>query len=352
MQVLPGCTCLPAFFAACRRREPCRATLSRASWLISRWTPSSHSLAQAGSAERARQLSMSVFAPSAPSSASSSQAPPTSSISTFLGSTSVPSGPPPSQSYVQLCKVRCNARYTVAINLADSSCGFDQVVLQRRLRNLFGLTAVATGVALYLAIFDLRELPGALVRALAARKAAADRLSSFVQDPCSTLSRSSSSRLWPSSARSPSSYCESRPSRVRLADAAVIERRAHFASCAASRPPLPTLFSKLSSIRKRPVALPVFLAYLLAASILHFAYVWAASWTSRDARLGWLFFHQGCVRRDEISCVTLLTAFEAGQTGCLASERAPATPRCLSCRPRHLGSRPAHCRRPCAGRVR
>ncbi|GEM09572.1 nucleoporin protein Ndc1-Nup family protein [Rhodotorula toruloides] len=173
---------------------------------------------------------MSVFAPSGLSSASSNQAPPTSSLSSFLASTSVPSAPPPSQSYVQLCKV----------------------VLQRRLRNLFGLTAVATGVALYLAIFDPRELPGCLFNVV------------------------------PLLLFAPVAFLGTLP--------VLILRKQTITT---SRPPLPTLFSKLSSIRKRTLALPVVLAYLLAASILHFAYIWAASWTSRDARLGWLFFHQG-----------------------------------------------------------
>ncbi|BGO89507.1 hypothetical protein NBRC10512_003968 [Rhodotorula toruloides] len=173
---------------------------------------------------------MSVFAPSALSSASSSQAPPTSSLSSFLTSTSVPSAPPPSQSYVQLCKV----------------------VLQRRLRNLFGLTAVATGVALYLAIFDPRELPGSLFNVV------------------------------PLLLFAPIAFLGTLP-------VLVLRKQ----TITTSRPPLPTLFSKLSSIRKRSLALPVFFAYLLAALILHFAYIWAASWTSRDARLGWLFFHQG-----------------------------------------------------------
>ena len=51
----------------------------------------------------------------------------------------------------------------------------------------------------------------------------------------------------------------------------------------------------MSQLQKRSITLPIFVAYLLSAVTLHFAYIWAASWASRDARLGWFFFHQGCV---------------------------------------------------------
>lgn len=172
---------------------------------------------------------MSVFAPSALSSASSSQAPPTSSLSSFLTSTSVPSAPPPSQSYVQLCKVSASPWRSFRSSSLIWRCGRGQVVLQRRLRNLFGLTAVATGVALYLAIFDPRELPGDPAERFVAPDAIPDLSTSSIQDPCSTSFRFSSLRQSLSWALCLSSYCASRPSPVRRAVSTTPETSAHLA---------------------------------------------------------------------------------------------------------------------------
>lgn len=74
---------------------------------------------------------------------------------------------------------------------------------------------------------------------------------------------------------------------------------------AAARPPLPTRFAQFAQLRSRS-SLHVFFAYLIGAASLHVAYVWTASWVSRNARLGLFFFHQGCV-----VCLLLFSSVEA-----------------------------------------
>ncbi|BGP45937.1 hypothetical protein JCM10450v2_001772 [Rhodotorula kratochvilovae] len=170
---------------------------------------------------------MSVFAPSQPAQ---SDRPPTTSLAASLNSTPVPTSAPPSRAYEDLCKV----------------------VLQRRLRNLFGLVATASGVALYLAAFDPRALPGSLFSIL------------------------------PVLLFSPLTLCG--------AICIVVLRKKTLTT---ARPPLPTRFAAFAQLRHRRIALPVFLAYLASASFLHVAYVWTASWVSSEAQLGLFFFHQG-----------------------------------------------------------
>ncbi|GAA6055758.1 hypothetical protein JCM3770_006146 [Rhodotorula araucariae] len=170
---------------------------------------------------------MSVFAPSQPAQ---SDRPPTTSLAASLNSTPIPSSAPPSRAYEDLCKV----------------------VLQRRLRNLFGLVAVASGVALYLAVFDPRALPGSLFSIL------------------------------PVLLFSPVALCG--------AVCVVVLRKKTLTT---ARPPLPTQLAAFAQLRHRGVALPIFVAYLGAAGFLHVAYVWTASWISSEAKLGLFFFHQG-----------------------------------------------------------
>jgi beta-galactosidase GanA len=62
----------------------------------------------------------------------------------------------------------------------------------------------------------------------------------------------------------------------------------------AARPPLPTKFARFNQLRSAE-AVKVFVAYALSAAVLHVAYVWAAGWVSREAKLGVFFFHEGCV---------------------------------------------------------
>jgi len=73
-------------------------------------------------------------------------------------------------------------------------------------------------------------------------------------------------------------------------------------SRAAARPPRPTRFAALAQVFERAKTLPIFLAYLAAAAFIQYSFVWSASWVSRDAQLGWFFFHQGCAARSPSSC--------------------------------------------------
>ncbi|GAA5875593.1 hypothetical protein JCM3774_006112 [Rhodotorula dairenensis] len=170
---------------------------------------------------------MSVFAPAKVSQVG---APPTQSTFDLLHSTFVSSSPAPSQEYERLCKV----------------------VLQRRLRNIFGLSALSAAAALAVAIFDPRGLPSSLFN------------------------------IVPVVLFGPVAFLGTLP-------VLVLRKQ----TVTPVRPPLPTLFARLSQLQKRRVTLPIFVAYFIAATTLHFAYVWAASWVSEDARLGWSFFHQG-----------------------------------------------------------
>ncbi|KWU46467.1 hypothetical protein RHOSPDRAFT_15271 [Rhodotorula sp. JG-1b] len=172
---------------------------------------------------------MSAFAPA---NTAQTGAPPTQSTFDLLHSTFISSSSAPSQEYERLCKV----------------------VLQRRLRNLFGLSAIAAAGALAIAIFDPRGLPASLFN------------------------------IVPIVLFAPFAFLGTVP--------VLVLRKQTITTV---RPPLPTLFARLSQLQKRSITLPIFVAYLLSAVTLHFAYIWAASWASRDARLGWFFFHQGCL---------------------------------------------------------
>ncbi|GAA5896308.1 hypothetical protein JCM8208_001844 [Rhodotorula glutinis] len=170
---------------------------------------------------------MSVFAPS---QAAQGDRPPTASLYSSLNSSPIPAAAPPPRVYEDLCKV----------------------VLQRRLRNLFGLVAAASSAALCLAVLDPRELPRSLFP------------------------------LLPVVLFAPFALCG--------AVSVVVLRKKVLTT---ARPPRPTRFAALAQVFERAIALPIFLAYLVAATFLHYSFVWAASWVSRDAQLGWFFFHQG-----------------------------------------------------------
>lgn len=104
---------------------------------------------------------MSAFAPR---SASQAGAPPTQSNLDILHSTFVANASPaPSQEYEKLCRVRAYEwiELTTRLEQAELTHWAGQIVLQRRLRNLFGLSALAASAALAIAIFDPKELPGA-----------------------------------------------------------------------------------------------------------------------------------------------------------------------------------------------
>ncbi|GAA5989355.1 hypothetical protein JCM10908_001275 [Rhodotorula pacifica] len=166
----------------------------------------------------------------APGKAAQTGAPPTQSTFDLLHSTFVSSSAAPSQEYERLCKV----------------------VLQRRLRNLFALSTLAAAGALAIAIFDPRGLPSSLFN------------------------------IVPVVLFAPIAFLGTLP--------VLVLRKQTITTV---RPPLPTLFARLAQVQKRTIALPIFVAYLIASVTLHFAYIWAASWASQDARLGWFFFHQG-----------------------------------------------------------
>ncbi|GAA5848333.1 hypothetical protein JCM8547_004480 [Rhodosporidiobolus lusitaniae] len=172
---------------------------------------------------------MSAFTPASYSRPSSSQAPPTTSLSSAFAPSSSTSSAAPSQEYAQLCKV----------------------VLARRNRNLLSLTAAASAAALYVGIFDPRGLPGSFFN------------------------------IVPLLLFSPLAFLGSLP---------VIVLRKQTVTTA--RPPSPTRFSELTKLYSRS-SLHTFLAYLLSAAFLHVAYVWAAGWASREAKLEVFFFHEG-----------------------------------------------------------
>ncbi|GAA6029218.1 hypothetical protein JCM8097_003574 [Rhodosporidiobolus ruineniae] len=174
---------------------------------------------------------MSAFTPSSYSHPSAAQAPPTASVadSLFSSNSSGAGAAPRSDAYAQLCKV----------------------VLGRRNRNLLTLTAAASALAFYLAIFDPRQLPGSLFN------------------------------IVPLLLFAPVAFAGSLP---------IIVLRKQTITTAS--PPLPTLFSKLAQLRQRS-SLVVFLAYLGSSALLLFAYVWGADMASREAKLSVLFFHEG-----------------------------------------------------------
>ncbi|GAA5853714.1 hypothetical protein JCM9279_000285 [Rhodotorula babjevae] len=166
----------------------------------------------------------------APSQAAQGDRPPVTSLSFSLNSNPVPTADPPPRVYEDLCKV----------------------VLQRRLRNLFGLVAAASSAALWLAVVDPRELPRSLFP------------------------------LLPVVLFAPFALCG--------AVSVVVLRKKTLTT---ARPPRPTRFAALAQVFERATALPIFLAYLAAAAFIQCSFVWSASWVSRDAQLGWFFFHQG-----------------------------------------------------------
>ncbi|GAA5984691.1 hypothetical protein JCM11641_004564 [Rhodosporidiobolus odoratus] len=172
---------------------------------------------------------MSAFRPSNARPVSS-QAPPTASVSDFLApSSNAGSVAPPSTSYAQLVKV----------------------VLRRRNRNLLALTGAATLGALYVGVFDLRELTSSLFNIL------------------------------PVLLFGPVAFLGSLP--------VIVLRKQTLTT---GRSPLPTRAARLNQLGERSSAV-VFLAYLLSTAFLHVAYVWCAGYSSRDAKLGVFFFHEG-----------------------------------------------------------
>ncbi|GAA5885250.1 hypothetical protein JCM6882_009539 [Rhodosporidiobolus microsporus] len=174
---------------------------------------------------------MSAFTPSTYSHPSASQAPPTRSLSSSLASSNSGQSTPSvaSQAYAQLCKV----------------------VLARRNRNLLSLTGVATFGALYVGTFDPRELPRSLFNIL------------------------------PVLLFTPLAFLASLP--------IIVLRKKTLTT---ARPPLPTRFAQLAQLRDRS-SLFVFVAYLISSSVLLVTYVNCVGWVSRDAKLGFFFFHEG-----------------------------------------------------------
>ncbi|KDE03934.1 hypothetical protein MVLG_05626 [Microbotryum lychnidis-dioicae p1A1 Lamole] len=172
-----------------------------------------------------------VFAPRFDSTTGSNTvAPPTRSVSELLTSRPASSSSlPPSQHYVVFCKI----------------------VLQRRLRNMFGLTGFAAYCLLLLAVFDPKQLPGSLVN------------------------------FGPVLLFSPVVFFGALP--------LFIHRKSTIST---GIPSASTPFAQLESLR-RPDAVTTLIVYLLAVAPIHFSYVWCTSYTSREPRLGWLFYHSG-----------------------------------------------------------
>ncbi|GAA5951721.1 hypothetical protein JCM3765_003094 [Sporobolomyces pararoseus] len=136
---------------------------------------------------------------------------------------------PSTQNYVDLCKV----------------------VLARRTRNMISLTCLATYAALLFSVFDPRELPGSLFNFL------------------------------PVLLFAPIAFLGTLP-------LFVLRKQ----TISLPQPPQPTKFSQYSQLWERPT-LKVFFSYLVGAAFFHFAYVWCTGYTSRDAKLGLFFYHQG-----------------------------------------------------------
>ncbi|ORY72611.1 nucleoporin protein Ndc1-Nup [Leucosporidium creatinivorum] len=156
-------------------------------------------------------------------------APPTTSVSDFLSVRSAPSVLAPSQSYAP----------------------FFKIVLQKRLKNMFILTAAAAVLALHVARFDPKELPGSLYNVL------------------------------PALLFSPLAFLGALP--------IIVLRKQTITT---SLPSTATRFSQLSSLRN-PSTLPIFLAYLFGAISLSTSYIWCAGYTSRAPQLGVLSYHEG-----------------------------------------------------------
>ncbi|GAA5990201.1 hypothetical protein JCM5350_001083 [Sporobolomyces pararoseus] len=136
---------------------------------------------------------------------------------------------PSTQNYVNLCKV----------------------VLARRTRNMLSLTGLAAYATLLLSVFDPKELPGSLFNFLPVLLFAPVALLGTL--PLFVLRKQTISL---------------------------------------PQPPQPTKFSQYSQLRERS-SLKVFFSYLVGAAFFHFAYVWCSGYTSRDAKLGLFFYHQG-----------------------------------------------------------
>ncbi|GAA5963037.1 hypothetical protein JCM21900_002318 [Sporobolomyces salmonicolor] len=173
---------------------------------------------------------MSAFRPTPYSGPPPSQAPPVQSVSDHFPSTRpVASSAMPAQGYAALCKV----------------------VLSRRTRNNLMLTAAATYVALLVAVFDPRKLPGSLFNFL------------------------------PVLLFAPIAFLGTLP--------LFVLRKQRLTT---ARPPLPTRFAQLAQLNDHSSA-QIFFTHLAGAALYHAAYVWCSGYASKDPQLGLFFFHEG-----------------------------------------------------------
>ncbi|GAA5919791.1 hypothetical protein JCM1841_005864 [Sporobolomyces salmonicolor] len=173
---------------------------------------------------------MSAFRPTPYSGPPPSQAPPVQSVSDHFPSTRpVASSAAPAQGYAALCKV----------------------VLSRRTRNNLMLTAAATYVALLVAVFDPRKLPGSLLNFL------------------------------PVLLFAPIAFLGTLP--------LFVLRKQRVTT---ARPPLPTRFAQLAQLNDHSSA-QIFFTHLAGAALFHAAYVWCSGYASKDPQLGLFFFHEG-----------------------------------------------------------
>ncbi|SCV69567.1 BQ2448_2587 [Microbotryum intermedium] len=187
----------------------------------------------------------------------STVAPPTRSVSELL--TSRPSSSSsllPSQHYVIFCK---------ASRFRNGS----------RLRNMFGLTGFAAYCLLLLAVFDPKQLPGAFGQD--EKYECVEHVDSYpLVLVAGSLVNFGSVLLF-----SPVVFFGALP--------LFIHRKRTIST---ALPSASTLFAQLESLR-RPNAITTLTVYLVAVAPIHFAYVWCTSYTSREPRLGWLFYHSG-----------------------------------------------------------
>ncbi|GAA5830168.1 hypothetical protein JCM3766R1_002807 [Sporobolomyces carnicolor] len=150
-------------------------------------------------------------------------------MSDFLSTERSHISSPSTQNYANLCKV----------------------VLARRTRNMLSLTAAAAYVTLFAAVFDPKELPGSLLN--------------FV----------------PVLLFTPFAFIGTLP-------LFVLRKQ----TISLPQPPLPTKFAQYSQLRDRST-LKIALTYFTGAALFHFAYIWCASYASKEPRLGLFFYHQG-----------------------------------------------------------
>ncbi|GAA5828296.1 hypothetical protein JCM5353_003289 [Sporobolomyces roseus] len=126
-----------------------------------------------------------------------------------------------------------------------------KVVLRRRMRNMLILAASASYSALFISVFDPKELPGSLFNFLSVLLFA------------------------------PIAFLGTLP-------LFVLRKQ----TISLPQPPLATKFATYSQLRQRST-IRVFLAYWFGATAFHFAFVWCATFTSSDSRLSLFFYHQG-----------------------------------------------------------